>query len=107
MAFTYTWGVNSMESYPEAQGLTDVVCTVNWVCNGTDGTNDGAIVGSIGVTLNPDAPYTPYAELTQNQVVLWVQEALGPDMVKDIETAVGVQITNNYYRPVVLPNPWS
>lgn len=107
MAFTYTWGVNSMESYPQAEGLTDVVCTVNWVCNGTDGTYVGAIVGSVGVKLDPLAPYTPYADLKEEQVVLWVQEALGPDMVIDIEKAVGNQITVNYYRPVVLPNPWS
>jgi len=106
MANTYTWVVNSMASYPQAEGYTDVVCTVNWACNGTDGTYTGAIVGSTGVKLDPAAPYTPYSQLTQAQVISWVQEALGPAQVTATEEDVAAQIANNYYTPVVLPNPW-
>jgi hypothetical protein len=106
MANTYTWTVNSMVSYPQAEGLTDVVCTVNWACNGTDGTYNGALVGSTGVKLDPNAPYTPYADLTQEQVIGWVKEVLGPDQVLATQNDVAAQIANNYYMPTVLPNPW-
>ena len=106
MANTYTWVVNSMVSYPQAEGLTDVVCTVNWACNGTDGTYNGALVGSTGVKLDPNAPYTPYADLTEAEVILWVQEVLGPQQVLSIEGDVGQQIATNYYKPTILPNPW-
>jgi len=106
MANTYTWSVNNMVSYPQAEGYTDVVFQVNWVCNGTDGTYTGAIVGATGVKLDPNAPYTPYSELTQDQVVGWVKSTLGADQVAAIQNNVAQQIANTYYTPTVLPNPW-
>jgi len=35
MANTYTWIVEYMSCYPEAEGETDVVFTVGWRCNAT------------------------------------------------------------------------
>jgi hypothetical protein len=107
MANTYTWVVNSMVSYPQAEGLTDVVTTVNWACNGSDGTYTGALVGSTGVKLDANAPYTPYNELTEQQVIGWVWAIIGEDQVASIQNDVAQQIANNYYVPTVLPNPWS
>lgn len=106
MANTYTWIVNSMVSYPEAEGLQDVVFTVNWACNGTDGTYNGALVGSTGVRLDPSAPYTPYDQLTEAQVIGWVQAILGENEVNSIQNSVAQQIAINYYHPTILPNPW-
>ena len=96
-----------MVSYPQAEGLTDVVVTINWACNGTDGTYMGALVGSTGVKLDPNAPYTPYADLTEDQVVGWVKASLGPDQVIATQNDVAAQIANNYYVPTILPNPWA
>jgi hypothetical protein len=95
-----------MVSYPQAEGYTDVVFQVNWACTGTDGTYTGALVGLAGVRLDPNAPYTPYANLTEEQVIGWVKEALGPDQVTATQNDVAAQIANNYYTPIVLPNPW-
>ena len=106
MANTYTWVVNNMVSYPTAEGYTDVVVTVNWSCNGTDGTYVGAISGATGVRLDPNAPYTPYADLTEDQVVSWVKEAIGANQVAAMQEDVAAQIANNYYTPTILPNPW-
>ena len=106
MANTYTWVVNSMVSYPQAEGYTDVVFQINWACNGTDGTYMGALVGSIGIKLDSNAPYTPYANLTEEQVVGWVKEGLGANQVATIQNDVATQIANNYYTPTILPNPW-
>jgi hypothetical protein len=107
MANTYTWTVNNMVSYPQAEGYTDVVVTINWSCNGTDGTYYGALVGKTDVKLDPNAPYTPYANLTEEQVVSWVWETIGPNQVTATQNAVAQQIANNYYTPTILPNPWS
>ena len=95
-----------MVSYPQAEGLTDVVCTVNWACNGTDGTYTDAIVGSTNVKLDPAASYTPYADLTEDQVVGWVKASLGAAQVTATQNDVAQQIANNYYTPTILPNPW-
>jgi len=108
MTITNTWSVVQMDAYPEYEGETDVVFTVHWTLNGTDGTYNGSVYGSVGVTLDPDAPFVPYASLTQAQVVGWVQDALGEEQVLSYEANVAQQIDNQINPPVVTPPlPWS
>ena len=106
MANTYTWVVNSMVSYPESEGYTNVVTTVNWTCNGTDGTYLSGYSAATGVKLDPNAPYVPYADLTEDQVIGWVKNTIGENQVIAVQNAVAAQIANDYYKPTVLPNPW-
>jgi hypothetical protein len=108
MSIVNTWNVVSMDAYPELDGETDVVFTVHWTLTGTDGTYNGSVYGSVGVTLNPDAPFTPYSSLTQAQVIGWVQDALGEEQVASYEANVAQQIENQIDPPVVTPPlPWS
>ena len=108
MAITNTWAVQQLNAYPELDGETDVVFTVHWTLVGTDGTYNGSVYGSVGVTLDPDAPFTPYASLTQAQVIGWVQDALGEEQVASYEANVAQQIENQINPPVVTPPlPWS
>jgi len=37
MANTYTWSFPTLTAYPTYESQTDVVYTVHWVLNGTDG----------------------------------------------------------------------
>jgi hypothetical protein len=64
MANTYTWVISQLESYPEADGHEDVVFTVHWRRQATDGTHTADVYGSQGVTLDAGATFTPYADLT-------------------------------------------
>ncbi len=108
MAVTNTWGVVQMDAYPELDGKTDVVFTVHWNLTGSDGTYTGYVYGSVGITLDPDAPYTPYYQLTQEQVVGWVQDALGEEQVAAYEDNVAKQIEDQINPPVVTPPlPWA
>jgi len=103
------WNIGAMNCYPQAEGETDVVFTVHWRCNGTqeqDGnTYNGSVIGACGITYTSGLPYTPYAELTQDQVLGWVW-ASGVD--KDAtEAAVNQQIAQAINPPVVSPPlPW-
>ncbi len=81
-----------MDAYPELDGQTDVVFSVHWTLNGTDGTYNGSVYGSVGVTLDPDAPFVPYASLTLAQVIGWVQDALGEEQVASYEANVAQQL---------------
>ncbi len=108
MAITYTWQINAMDCYPQADGQTDVVFTVHWTLLGTDGTYNGSVYGTVGVTYTAGSPYTPYADLTQAQVVGWVEAALGAEQVASLEANVATQIQNQINRTVVTPPlPWS
>jgi len=106
MEITYTWSVVQMDAYPEVDGETDVVFTVHWTLSGTDGTYSGSSYGSTGVTVDGSAPFTPYADLTQDQVLGWIWTS-GVD--KDAQEAnVAQQIENQINPPVVTPPlPWA
>lgn len=109
MATTYQWAVNSMTAYPEFDGKQDVVFQVSWVCSGTDGTYNAADYGVTGVALDPNAPFTPYNELTLDQVVGWVQDALGPEGVASVLATIDDSLIAQSEPPTTVspPLPWN
>jgi len=108
MAVVNTWNVVQLDAYPEFDGNTDVVFTVHWTLNGVDGEHTGHVYGSVGVTLNEGGAFTPYADLTEAQVLGWVKEALGEEAVAGFEASVAQQIADQANPPVVQPAlPWS
>lgn len=108
MPITNTWAVVQMDAYPEYDNEQDVVFNVHWTLTGTDGTYNGSVYGSQAVTLDSGATFTPYADLTEAQVIGWVQDALGEEQVAAYEANVAQQIENQINPPVVTPPlPWS
>lgn len=108
MAVTYNWIVEQMSAYPEYEGEQDVVFTVYWRLNGADGNYNGTVYGSVGVTYDGGSDFTPYADLTQEQVIGWVKDALGEEQVIAYEANVAGQIENQKNPPVVNPPlPWA
>ena len=110
MSATITWTVTAMDCYPQAEGETDVVFTVHWTCSGVQTENNTTYNGSVystqSVTYTQGTPYTPYADLTQNQVLGWIWAA-GVDQTAT-EAAVQQQINNQINPPVVTPPlPWA
>jgi hypothetical protein len=107
MTITNTWAILQMDCYPQAEGQIDVVFTVHWTLTGTDGTYAAGAYGSVGVTVAPDVPFTPYADLTQEQVIGWVKSALGNEQVAAYEANVAKQIADQINPSVVAPPlPW-
>jgi hypothetical protein len=105
---TNTWAVIQMDAYPEVDGDINVVFNIHWTLNGTDGTYAGSVYGSQAVSIDPDAPFTPYADLTEAQVIGWVQSALGAEQVASLEANVAQQIAVQANPPVTTPPlPWS
>jgi hypothetical protein len=108
MAVTYTWNIQQLDCYPEQDGNTDVVFTVHYTLSGEEAGFSGGVYGSVGVTLDAGATFTPYADLTLAQVVGWVQDALGAEQVTAYEANVAQQINDQVVPPVVTPPlPWS
>ena len=107
---TIAWNISQMDCYPQAEGETDVVYTVHWQCNGAQEqngkTHTASVIGTCGVTYTAGSSYTPYADLTQDQVLGWVW-ASGVDK-ESTEAAVQNQINNAINPPVVTPPlPWA
>jgi len=109
MSNAYTWSFPTLSAYPSYEGETDVVFTVHWLLNGTDGNgHTGSVYGTVGVTYAAGSPFTPYASLTEAQVQAWTVEALGPEQVASLEANIDNQIQQQVSPTVVnLPPPWA
>jgi hypothetical protein len=93
-----------MDCYSQEGANADVVFVVHWTCSGTDGTYNSSIYATCGVP-SPSGSFTPYDQLTQNQVLGWIW-ANGVNKTA-IESAVVQQINNQINPPVVSPPlPW-
>lgn len=108
MSNTYNWVISQLDAYPQHEGHTDVVMTIHWRRQATDGTYSADIYGSQAVTLDAEAPFTPYADLTEAQVIGWLENAMGAETLAAQVTALDQQIENQINPPVVRPPlPWA
>jgi len=108
MSDSFNWVIEQLDCYPEKDGHTDVVFTAHWRLLGSDGVNIASVYGSVGLTYDAGQPFTPYAELTQDQVVGWVKAALGPEQVQALTDNVAAQLAAIANPPVVAPPlPWT
>lgn len=106
MAITYTWTINEMFAYPQTDGFQDVVFGVAYTLAGTDGTYSAEQSAQLPMPV-PTAPFTPYADLTQEQIIGWVQSELGPDQVAALEAQIAQMIAEQQTPTVVTPPlPW-
>ena len=106
MAITYTWTIEGMSTMPTPE--PDFVVNVRWKLTGTDGTNTASIGGDSTFSQEGDT-FTPYADLTESQVLGWVQDQLGENGIANYQANVDGQI-NSMINPPVTPTaeplPW-
>ena len=74
----YNWNVVQMDRLT-SDGF---VVTVHYTVNAVDGDYYANTYGTVGYTEQQGEQYIPYAELTEAEVVGWVQESLGKDTVE-------------------------
>ena len=101
------WIIEWMQASTQTiNGYTEVVLTAGWRCNGTDGTYSASVYGTVSFPEpEVDGAFTPYASLTQDQVLGWVWNN-GVDKTS-AEEAVAVQLANQVNPPVTQPPlPW-
>ena len=102
---TILWLIERLLCKPVEGSNPDVVITADWRCNGSQETCSGTCYGSSSFQPPSGSGFTPYEDLTQEQVLDWCY-ANGVDKTA-IEANVTLQIENQINPPVVtLPNPW-
>ena len=79
MATTYNWNVVQMDRLT-SDGF---VVTVHYTVNAVDGDYTASTYGTVGYTEQQGEQYIPYAQLTESEVVGWVQDSLGKDTVEE------------------------
>jgi hypothetical protein len=110
MPNTYTWTATNLIGYPQYEGETDVITTVFYTVTADDGEGHTASLQNIQQTpLDPLVPFIPYPDLTNDIVIGWVQDDLGPNGVASITANLDAQIEaqiNPPPTPVSFPLPW-
>ena len=103
---TYTWNISQLNCVPQAPEGADYVVVAHWNLSGTDGTYSGSVYSTCSFPVVQGESFTPYADLTQDQVLGWCWSN-GVD--KDsAEAAVAQQIENQINPPIVSPPlPWA
>ena len=108
-----TWKVNKMECYPEYNGSSLYVFNVSWKClsyyNGVDGGPFyGEVDGSTSIpTPDGSSSFTPYDQLSENQVLDWVFANMPNGEKESFETLAKEKVLNQINPPIVIPpNPW-
>lgn len=97
---TFNWQIAQMERL-----TTDgFVVTVHYRVDATDGEFSAGTYGTVSYIQEPEETYTPYDQLTQAQVIGWVQNSLGKETV---ETSLQSQIDAQKAPVQVSGLPWS
>jgi hypothetical protein len=105
---TYTWKIDALDCTPSANGKSNVVSCVHWRVKGDDGTNQTEIYGTQTIQNNVETPFINYQDLTIDNVILWVQEAIGEEQVASIYASLDNQLVHLANPSFVnLPLPWA
>jgi hypothetical protein len=99
---TFEWAVAQIERHT-ADGI---VFTVHYTVAANDGTYSSSAYGSIGLE-QPEGDVIPFAELTPEVVIGWVQDKLGgEEKVTEIQAALQAQIDEQRAPSKAQGLPW-
>lgn len=98
------WTINSLMVMNEAQPNT--VTMSNFTISDTQNGLSGSVTYSVNL-LPVGGSFTPFDQITEEQAVLWTQEALGQSRVASMEAEVQAQIdAQKTPVPQPAPLPW-
>ena len=100
MATTTTWSIAQLERHA-ADGI---VYTAHYTVNANDGTYSAGAYGSIGLEQPDPNNIIPYADLTPEIVIGWVQDKLN---VEEIEAALQAQLDEQHAPTKAAGLPWA
>ena len=99
MATTYNWNCKTVDAYPQDGDYADLVYNVHWIVTGTSDTLDpdgnaytATSIGTQTISTDDITDFTPFADLTNADVVAWTKEAMGADQVTALEANIQSQI---------------
>jgi hypothetical protein len=102
---TLSWIIERLLVRKVEGTLTDVVITADWRCNGSQDQYSGTCYGSSSFAPPSGSGFTPYDQLTEQQVLDWCYSN-GVDKTA-IEANVTQQINDQINPPVIAPPlPW-
>lgn len=76
MAVTYTWEFPSHTRIPTKDGQSNVIETIHWRLNATDGVNTVTTYGSVGLDPAPKIGFITFEDIQKSDIEGWVEAKL-------------------------------
>lgn len=101
------WQIEWMRCVPQVEGIENLVVECGWRATAREGEYSATAYGSCSWSQPESAEgFTPYAELTEQQVLGWVWNS-GVDRAT-VETSLTQQLTSLINPPIIQPPlPWT
>ena len=103
MSIIYKWLVTGLES----EGANNIVKTVHYKVEGANTTHFAYIGNSVQIEFDSSKPFSDYQNLTEDQVIGWIKQAIGDQLATSYEHDIAIEIqakTNPIQKPGL---PWS
>ena len=108
MTIEFTTTITGMEAYPIKDSVPLYVFRVYWNYLGSDSIYETAMQGSTDIPASDPKASTPYADLTQEQVMGWIQTYTPAWTWAEYSDKISAWITAQYTPSVVSPAlPWA
>jgi len=108
MTIEFTTTITGMEAYPLYEAVPLYVFRVYWNYLGSDSVYETAMQGSTDIPASDPQSAIPYADLTEEQVMGWIQEYTPAWMFEEYTDKITAWITAQYTPSVVNPPlPWA
>jgi hypothetical protein len=107
--FTLSVPANGMSTLTHA-GQADTVVQVQYTLTATSGEHTRSINGVVRLTPTEGGNFIPFENLTQEQVVAWVEAAIRPADMNHYKMSLTRALEkkiNPPARPVIKPAPWT
>jgi hypothetical protein len=102
MATTFTWHIANLER-ETADGY---VFVIHYTVEASDGVYRSSAYGSLGLE-RPEGSMIPYADLTEDQVVVeWLLPKFGDEKVQEIHAALQAQLDEQHHPSKASGMPW-
>ena len=108
MAIAYTWDCKTVDTYPTKDSKADVIFNVHWRLNGVKQVEGedlnpmtGDSYGVVSLDTEDLSTFTAFADITEENVIGWVEAALGEDQVAALKASIDAQIAEKITPTVV------
>jgi len=105
---TYNWNCRTVDAYVEQNAEADVVYNVHWIVTGTsdeldpqDNPYSATSIGTQMLDTSTIVNFIPFADVTNEEVVTWTQDAMGAEQVAAIEAGIASQIESMIHPTTV------
>jgi len=105
MADTYAWTINQLERLASTGEIQTVHYTV--AARSEDNVYASSAYGSLGLDPADPSSMIPFADVTEAEVIAWVQGKFGEEKVAEIHAVLSQQIEDQRAPKVAQGLPWA